>query len=425
MDPQAITYILILLFFIIGYCVIIFEHPLNINKAGVAILTATLCWTTYFIYSPSPLQDDLALLNHHVSDVAQIIFFIMGAMALVELIDAYRGFKIITDFVQTRNKQTMLWIIALLTFFLSSVLDNLTTTILMISLLRKLIPDKKERLSLGCVVVIASNAGGAWSPIGDITTTMLWVQGRITTGPTIKALLLPSLVSLFIPLVIYSFLSRGKYKLAHRSEAELRPERGATLVFTIGILGLVFVPIFKGLTGLPPFMGIILALAVLWIVTDILHLKHEKREHLTLTHVLTRIDMSAVLFFLGILLTIHALESAGILEDCANWLNAEIKNLSLFAIVLGLFSAILDNVPLVAATMGMYPLSAYPVDDPFWQMIAYAAGTGGSILIIGSSAGVAFMGMERVDFITYLKKAALPALLGFLGGMGLYLLLSF
>jgi len=422
MDPNIISYFMILILFVIGYSIIIFEHSFKMNKAGVAILTAILCWTVYFIYSSQPLSKDIEILNHHVADVAQILFFIMGAMALVELIDSHRGFKIITDLVQTRNKQSMLWLIGVASFFLSAVLDNLTTTILMISLLRKLIPDRNDRVLLGCVVVIACNAGGAWSPMGDVTTTMLWINGQITAGSIIKALLLPSIVALLIPLTIYSFILKGKYKTAHLSAAEMKTEPGAGIVFTLGVLGLLFVPIFKGLTGMPPFMGILLSLAVLWVVTDLMHLK-ERREHLTLAHVLTRIDMSAVLFFLGILLTIHALEAASILKDVANWLNTTVSSVPLIATFIGFFSAILDNVPLVAATMGMYPLSTYPTDHSFWHMIAYAAGTGGSMLIIGSAPGVAFMGMEKIDFITYIKKAALPALLGFLGGMGVYLLI--
>lgn len=423
MDLHSTSYILILAIFLLGYCFIIFEHRMSMNKAGVAILTAVLCWTVYFVCSQAPLDQNVGILGHHLSDVAQILFFIMGAMALVELIDAHRGFKIITDIVRTRNKRTMLWLIGLIAFFMSSVLDNLTTTIVMISLLRKLIPEKKDRLLLGCVVVIASNAGGAWSPIGDITTTMLWINGQITSGPIIKALLLPSLAALFIPLAIYSFTLKGSYQLSRQSEADKKPEPGAAIVFTLGILGLIFVPIFKTLTGLPPFMGMLLALAVLWVVTDCMHLKYEKREHLTLASVLSRIDLSAVLFFLGILFTIHALDSAGILKDFATWLSYEIKSTAVFAIALGIFSAILDNVPLVAAMMGMYPTTLYPVDSSFWHLIAYAAGTGGSILVIGSSSGVALMGMERVDFLTYLKLAALPAFFGFIGGMGIYLLL--
>lgn len=424
MDLHSAAYISILAIFLLGYCFIIFEHRMSMNKAGIAILTAVLCWSVYFVSSPTPLEHKVGAFGHHLSDVAQILFFIMGAMALVELIDTHRGFKIITDIVRTRNKKSLLWLIGLLAFFMSSVLDNLTTTILMISLLRKLIPEKKDRLFLGCVVVIASNAGGAWSPIGDITTTMLWINGQITSGPIIKALLLPSLAALFIPLSIYSFILKGSYQIAKQSDADKKAEPGAGIVFTIGILGLMFVPVFKSITGLPPFMGMLLAVSVLWVVTDCMHLKHEKRQHLTLASILQRIDLAAVLFFLGILFTIHALDTAGILQDFATWLSGTITSIAGFAISLGIFSAILDNVPLVAATMGMYPTTLHPADSPFWHLIAYAAGTGGSILVIGSSSGVALMGMEKVDFLTYLKIAALPALFGFLGGMGIYLLLS-
>lgn len=422
MDAQTITYFFILVLFLIGYSVIIFEHPLKINKTGIALLTAVLCWTVYFVYSPNSLTKDLSLLGHHVSDVAQIIFFIMGAMALVELIDSHKGFNIITDFVKTRNKKSLLCLLAVVTFLLSSVLDNLTTTILMISLLRKLVPDRRERLILGCIVVIAANAGGAWSPIGDVTTTMLWINGQITTVPIMKALFLPSLISLLVPVGFYVYTLKGKFHLANMAAKDSQREPGAKIVFTVGILGLIFVPIFKALTGLPPFMGILLALAVLWVITDLLHLKETSRQHLTLSHVLTRIDMSAVLFFLGILLTIDALQTAGILRDLAVWLSANVQSLAWIATLLGILSAIIDNVPLVAATMGMYPIQLYPSDHTLWHMIAYAAGTGGSVLIIGSSSGVALMGMEKVDFISYLKAAALPALLGFLAGMGFYLL---
>lgn len=424
MEAFSTTYILILIFFIVGYTVIIFEHPFKINKTGVALLTAVLCWAVYFVYSPIPVKDDLATLGKHVGDVAQIIFFLMGAMALVEVIDSHRGFKIITDFVRTRSKFKMLWLIGGVTFFLSAVLDNLTTTILMVSLLRKLVPDFKDRLTLGCLVVIAANAGGAWSPIGDVTTTMLWINGQITTIPVMKSLFIPSIFALLIPLAMFSLKMKGNFQALKSKELEKHPEPGARLVFIVGILGLVFVPVFKALTGLPPFMGILIALGVLWIITDILHFKESTRQHLTIPHVLTRIDTSGILFFLGILLTINALETAGILHDLAHWLNTVVSSLPVIAILIGLFSALIDNVPLVAATMGMYTLETHPPDSSLWHMIAYAAGTGGSILIIGSSSGVALMGMEKVDFISYLKKAALPALLGFFGGLGIYLLFS-
>ena len=348
----------------------------------------------------------------------------MGAMTLVELIDSHRGFKIITDRIQTNSKKKMLWIVAFFAFFLSAILDNLTTTILMVSLLRKLVPEAKERFLLCCIVVVAANAGGAWTPIGDVTTTMLWINGQLTTLGVIKALVIPSIVSILIPMAWYTYRTKGRLttkKLTHEETKELP---GAKLVFALGIGGLVFVPIFKAITGLPPFMGVLLALAVLWLVTDLMHYPHQNREHLRVPHVLTRVDTSGVLFFLGILLCVDALQTAGILQVLADTLDNTFSSKAMIATLIGVFSAIIDNVPLVAATMGMYPIASYPTDSSFWHMIAYAAGTGGSMLIIGSAAGVALMGMEKIDFVSYMKKATLPVAFGYLGGMGTYLLIE-
>ncbi len=421
METFSLSYFLILLVFILGYSAIILEYSLKVNKSAIALLIGVICWAIYFVVSQQALDQDLQNLGKHVSDVAQIIFFLMGAMTLVELIDSHRGFKLVTDLIQTTSKRKMLWMISFITFFLSAMLDNLTTTILMISLLRKLIPHRSERLFLSCVVVIAANAGGAWTPIGDVTTTMLWINGQLSSLPVIKALFFPSLISLFVPLVIYTFRVKGKYPAFDIQLSENTPEPGARLVLILGVAGLVFVPVFKALTGLPPFMGVMISLAVLWLVTDLMHHKVEARQHLTVPYILTRIDTSGVLFFLGILLTVNALETAGILHDLAHFLNQTVTSLPLMATLIGLFSALIDNVPLVAASMGMYPLTQFPMDSGLWHMIAYAAGTGGSILIIGSSSGVALMGLEKVDFVTYLKKASLPALIGYLAGMGFYL----
>jgi len=415
------SYFLIILVFLMGYAAIIFEHNVKVSKTAVAIFVAIVCWIIYFLVSPQMLDFILNNLGTHVSDIAQIIFFLMGAMALVELVDSHRGFKIVTDLIRTNSKKKMLWLISFITFFLSAVLDNLTTTILMISLLRKIIPDRKDRLLLCCAVVVAANAGGAWTPIGDVTTTMLWINGQISSLAVMKGLFLPSLISLLIPLIFFSFGLKGKYHPLKEEEKESVP--GARLVFFLGIGGLIFVPIFKALTGLPPFMGILLALAILWIVTDILHYPHEHRQHLRIPQVLTRIDTPGILFFLGILLSVSALEIVGVLQDVAHLMDQWLPSKPLIATVIGIISAIIDNVPLVAATMGMYPLSTFPIDDSLWLMIAYAAGTGGSILIIGSAAGVALMGMEKVDFLSYLKIASLPVLLGYLAGIGVYLLL--
>jgi Na+/H+ antiporter NhaD/arsenite permease-like protein len=424
METFSLAYTLILVIFVLGYFVIVFEHVMKINKAAVALFTGVICWAAYFLASGEPIQQDLLRLGKHVSDIAQIIFFLMGSMALVELIDSHRGFKLITDLIQTTSKRKMLWLVSFITFFLSSILDNLTTTILMVSLLRKLIPHRQERFLLLCIVVVAANAGGAWTPIGDVTTTMLWINGQLSSLPVMKALFLPSLISLLIPLSIYTLRIKGNYPKPEIKLSESHPEPGARLVFILGVAGLVFVPIFKTWTGLPPFMGVMISLALLWLVTDLMHHKKiEVRAHLTVPHVLTRIDTSGILFFLGILLTISALESAHILHDVAHFLGSHISSLPVIATLIGIFSALIDNVPLVAATMGMYPLELYPLDASLWHMIAYAAGTGGSMLIIGSSSGVALMGLEKIDFISYLKKMTIPVFIGYLAGMVAYLLL--
>lgn len=410
---------LLILIFAIGYTAIILEHYLKVNKTAVSLFMAVMCWVVYFVHSAEPLKADLDRLGHHVSSISQIIFFLLGAMTIVELVDSHKGFRIITDLITTSSKRKMLWIVSFVTFFLSSILDNLTTTILMVSLLRKLVPDPKEKLLLCCLVVVAANAGGAWTPIGDVTTTMLWIEGQLSSLKVMEALLVPSLISLIVPLLYYHFKVRGRYAPVEKDTSKDEP--GSRLVFYLGVGGLVFVPIFKALTGLPPFMGILISLSVLWLVTDGLHHKYEARRHLRVPHIFTKIDMAGVLFFLGILLCVGALETAHILPDLATWLNDKVHNLSVIATLIGIFSAIVDNVPLVAATMGMYPIEQFPMDHTLWHMIAYAAGTGGSILIIGSSSGVALMGMEKIDFVAYMKKASIPVLIGYLAGMGAYL----
>jgi len=414
------SYILLVIIFSLGYLAIIFEHILKINKSAVAIFMAVACWAVFFLGSPHSVQENLAHLNQNVSGVAQIIFFLLGAMTIVELIDSHHGFKIVTDAIRTTSKRKMLWLISLVTFFLSSILDNLTTTILMVSLLRKLIPNAQDRLLLCCIVVVAANAGGAWTPIGDVTTTMLWIDGQLTSFAVMKALFTPSLLSVLVPLIYFSFRARGRIAPAQNVIKEVEAP-GSRLVFTLGVGGLVCVPIFKALTGLPPFMGILISLAILWLVTDSLHHPYEQRKHLRVPHILTKIDISGILFFLGILLCVGSLEAANLLRDLAIWLGNQISSLAIIATLIGLISAVVDNVPLVAATMGMYPLEMFPPDHPFWHMIAYAAGTGGSILIIGSSSGVALMGMEKIDFVTYMKKISLPVLIGYLIGMAAYI----
>ncbi|MGB7978595.1 MAG: sodium:proton antiporter NhaD [Chlamydiales bacterium] len=408
---------MIILVFIVGYLAIIFEHKINVNKTASALLMAVLTWMFLFFYAPN-----LHALGEKVNDISQIIFFLLGAMTLVEVIDVHKGFKVITDLIHTNSKRKMLWIMGLTTFFLSAVLDNLTTTIVMISLLRKLVPDAKDRLLLGATVVIAANAGGAWTPIGDVTTTMLWINGNITSLNVMKILLFPSLIALVSALILLGWRLKGEYPHATARAHDEEIEPGARIVFFCGIGALIFVPIFKALTGLPPFMGILLSLGALWLITDVMHAPHETREHLRLPQILTRIDTSGVLFFLGILLCISSLDVAGILNQLAHFLDATIGNLSIIATLIGLISAIIDNVPLVAAGMGMYDLQTHPQDSYLWQMLAYCAGTGGSILIIGSAAGVAFMGLEKVDFLWYLKKVSLIALASYLVGVGALIL---
>ncbi len=419
MECNLPVFVLLSVFFL-GYALIILEYYVKVNKTAVSLALAVVLWLVYFSCGRISGADFIRL-NVHLSQASQIIFFLLGAMTLVELIDSHKGFKIITDFITTSSKRKTLWAITFLTFFLSSVLDNLTTTILMISLLRKIIPRMEERIAPACLVVVAANAGGAWTPIGDITTTMLWIGEQLTTWRVVKALFLPSLVSVLIPLLIFSFKEKGRFtRLGDEKSAEEEP--GARLIFYLGVLALVFVPIFKAWTGLPPFMGMLISLAFLWFVTDVIHHKYEERKHLRVPFILAKIDMASILFFLGILLAMNALEIAGILDQFAHILSTTIKSDASLATLIGVISAIVDNVPLVAATMGMYPLAQYPTDASFWHMIAYAAGTGGSLLLIGSSSGIALMGMEKVTFFTYLKKASFPVLIGYLAGMGVYLI---
>ncbi|KAH9655893.1 Sodium/proton antiporter 1 [Citrus sinensis] len=377
-------------------------------------------------------------LSRASAEVSEIVFFLLGAMTIVEIVDAHQGFKLVTDNITTRKPRTLLWVVGALfllhghvckcsigfvTFFLSSILDNLTSTIVMVSLLRKLVPPSEYRKLLGAVVVIAANAGGAWTPIGDVTTTMLWIHGQISTLPTMKSLFIPSAVSLAVPLAFLSLTSEVNGKGQESSNvlaSEQMAPRGQ-LVFAVGIGALIFVPVFKALTGLPPYMGILLGLGVLWILTDAIHYGESERQKLKVPQALSRIDTQGALFFLGILLSVSSLEAAGLLREIANYLDAHISNIDLIASAIGVVSAVIDNVPLVAATMGMYDLTSFPQDSEFWQLIAYCAGTGGSMLIIGSAAGVAFMGMEKVDFFWYLRKVSGFAFAGYATGIAAYL----
>lgn len=420
----TVAHFILIAIFALGYLAIIFEFNLKLNKTAVALLMGVLCWLIDFVGGFQSLDVSYSALSEKLSDISQILFFLLGAMTLVELIDSHNGFEVVTKQLHTKSKRKMLWLISFVAFFLSAVLDNLTTTILMISLLRKLVPYKKDRLTLLCMVVIAANSGGAWTPIGDVTTTMLWINGQVSTLKVISEIFVPSMVSMIIPLLIYSCYYKGRFTVVDEEMEEDPVEPGARTVFSLGVLALIFVPIFKWLTGMPPYMGMILALAFLWLVTDGIHHRHDQRDHLRVPHILTKIDVSSVLFFLGILLSVDSLEAAGLLGEAAQWLDVHVKSQPVIATLIGIFSAIIDNVPLVAATMGMYDLQTYPMDSSLWLMIAYAAGTGGSILLIGSSSGVALMGLEKVRFGAYLKRASLPALAGFLLGMFVYLLMN-
>jgi NhaD family Na+/H+ antiporter len=419
--------ILILAVFVLGYAAIAFEHSININKAATALVTGILCWTI-FILGSSDTHAVVESLTHHLGELSQILFFLLGAMTIVELIDAHDGFEIITRHITTRSKRKLIWIVCVLTFFLSAALDNLTTTIVMVSLVRKLIADRNDRLYFVGAIVIAANAGGAWSPIGDVTTTMLWIGGQITASNIVRSLILPSLACLLVPLVVLQFKLKGTVTPPMAAVGEDRDMPNAlhrNIVFFAGITVLLLVPVFKTITHLPPFMGILLGLGLLWVLVELMHSEKDEadRKSYTVAYALRKIDTPSILFFLGILLAIAALETAGYLAQLSIGLNNTLKDSNLIVMTVGLLSAIVDNVPLVAATMGMYSLEQFPTDHPFWEFLAYCTGTGGSALIIGSAAGVAAMGLEKVAFGWYLKRIAWLALIGYFAGAAVYLLM--
>jgi Na+/H+ antiporter NhaD/arsenite permease-like protein len=411
-----------ILIFILGYLAIAFEHPLKVNKTATALVTGVLVWTMYAISTGS-----VSALGHHLASTSEILFFLLGAMTLVELVDAHQGFYFVSRLIKTDKVIKLLWIVGLITFFMSAVLDNLTTAIVMVTLLRKLISNKETRKYFVGIVVIAANAGGAWSPIGDVTTTMLWIGGQISATGIIQGLFLPSLLSLIVPLAVASFVLKKESigKPAALEALSATEERDGKIMLFAGAGSLLGVPVFKTLTHLPPYMGILLALGLVWILSEILHSEKddEAKKQLSVGYALTKIDTSSILFFLGILLAIGGLESFGYLHALSDQLAHYLGNQNLIITIIGLASAVVDNVPLVAATMGMYSLVDFPMDHEMWEYLAFCAGTGGSILIIGSAAGVAVMGMEKIEFGWYLKKIGFLALLGYFAGAGLYLLL--
>lgn len=420
LDTHALWMIAI---FICGYFFITIEHIIKIDKATTALLMGISCWLLQFISDPSlSCANSLTCLGEHLANISQIIFFLLGALVIVELINVHKGFALISNMIQLRSKRKLMWVTGFIAFFLSAILDNLTTTIVMITLLRGLVDKGEDRLLIGAGVVIAANAGGAWTPIGDVTTTMLWIGGQVSTIPVMRDLFLPSLVSMIVVFMILSMFLKGDFSPQDKSLSENKLEPKGLLIFFLGIASLICVPILKMLTGLPPFMGVLLGLSVMWLVTDLVHRNHEDRNHLRVPSVLGHIDLSSLLFFLGILLAIDAMDAAKILQSLAGWLDHYVGNVNIIAILIGLASAIVDNVPLVAAAMGMYTLEQFPTDHQFWQLIAFCAGTGGSILIIGSAAGVVYMGLEKVNFLWYLKRISLAALMGYFAGIAVYLL---
>ncbi len=455
-------FILMVVIFVLGYTAIALEHPLKVDKAASALILGSLCWVLYILgaedilhlgFSPTfasflashPDAHGVHAIHefiveyeiiHHLGEIGEILFFLLGAMTIVEVVDQHEGFKIITDKIKTTNKVKLLWILSILTFFMSALLDNLTTTIVLVALLRKLVDDKQTRWFFASMVVLAANAGGAWSPIGDVTTIMLWIGGQVTAGKIIMGVILPSLVCMIVPLTILSFTMKGNVERPTFDDEEIvySTPSERILFLILGVSGLLFVPVFKTATHLPPYMGMLLSLGILWVVGEIVHKDKpaEIKNKLKVTAVLQRVDVPTVLFFLGILSAVAALQSAGHLNILSQYLDKNLGNIYLIDLAIGVLSSIVDNVPLVAGAMGMYPIadagatgySAFFVQDgSFWEFLAYTAGTGGSMLIIGSAAGVAAMGLEKIDFIWYLKKITWLALIGYLAGAGTYFLM--
>ncbi len=468
-------FVLMVVIFILGYLAIALEHPLKIDKAPTALFMGSALWALYALNGPEILKlghslswehfletneleglfekfkqgvlagHDLEHFYHsvtefithhevleHLADISTILFFLLGAMTIVEIVDQHEGFKIITDKIKTTNKVKLLWVLSFLTFFMSAVLDNLTTTIVIIALLRKLIGDQKTRWFYAAMVVVAANAGGAWSPIGDVTTIMLWIGGQVTTVNIILKLIFPSLITMVIPLVILTFMMKGNVErpqINDEEKEELTTPRQQMIMLIMGVSALLFVPVYKTFTHLPPYLGMVFGLSIIWITTEVMH---KEKKHtipnfkLTVTEILRRVDIPTIFFFLGILSAVAALQSAGHLDLLARTMKEAGLGVYAVSIIIGLLSAVVDNVPLVAASMGMYPIDPFHVqfmqDGIFWELIAYTAGTGGSILIVGSAAGVAAMGLEKIDFIWYMKKISLLALIGYFAGVGAYYL---
>jgi Na+/H+ antiporter NhaD/arsenite permease-like protein len=418
--------VLIIAIFVLGYIAIAFEQTIKINKAASALITGILCWTIYIVSTGSKDVINEELLGH-LGNIASILFFLLGAMVIVELIGAHDGFSIITNRIKTNKKSKLLIIITVITFFLSALLDNLTTAIVMVSLIRKILTEKEDRWYFSGMIIIAANAGGAWSPLGDVTTTMLWIGGQISAYNIILKLFIPSVVCCMLPMLVLWIKFRDKtFEMPATIKHSEIPIREQNIVFMVGVLGLLFVPLFKTVTHLPPFMGMMLVLGLIWTVISIMHRTKEKevRKNFSVDTALQKADSPSIMFFLGILLAVAALEAVGVLGNLSGFLSASLKSDTTIGIALGLLSAIIDNVPLVAATIGMYDLNTYPMDHYFWELLAFTTGTGGSAIIIGSAAGVAAMGIEKMSFFWYLKKISWLALLGFFAGTGVYVVMQ-
>jgi Na+/H+ antiporter NhaD/arsenite permease-like protein len=417
---------LLLAVFFIGYLLITLENAIHINKSAIALITSVLCWTI-LVMNPSSKDAALSAIGHHLTGVAEIVFFLLAAMTIVELIDAHDGFQNITEKIKTTNKSKFIWTIALVTFFLSAVLDNLTSTIVMMSIINKLVKEKRVKWHLLGLVIISSNAGGAWSPIGDVTTTMLWIGHQMTPLNIIKETFLASLTCMVIPTIIINYRIKGSILLVEEvpiNQNVISTSFERNVVFFIGVSCLLFVPFFKVITELPPYMGMLCSLGIMWVLTEFMH--HNKvsdeKGNLSVSHALRKIDTPSILFFVGILMSIAALEQAGLLKSLAAYFDHQFSDIKIIAIVIGLVSSVVDNVPMVAALQSMYSLDMYPTDHYFWEFLAYTAGTGGSVLIIGSAAGVAVMGIEKIDFFWYLKNISWVALIGFLTGALVFIL---
>ncbi len=430
----------IIAIFFIGYLCITTEHQIKVDKTISALAMAVICWTILKVFNLDVLEVlngvlvpvDIAnnnnaideALRHHLAETSEILFFLIGAMTIVEIIDMHRGFEIIKRMIRTRSKVKLLWIIGVIAFFLSAIIDNLTTTIILITIVRKLIPDQKERIWYASLIVIAANAGGAWSPIGDVTTTMLWVKNKVTAAKLVEYVFIPATVCLIVPLFVASFLPVFKGKIDTSNSEESITYKSSMPVLVIGFISIIFVPIFKSITHLPPYIGMLFSLAIMWFISEkfkpIRELSSTDKDKFSIHRALGRIEFSSILFFLGILLAVASLQTIGTLFNFAQTLNETIPSTNVVILLLGFASAVIDNVPLVAASMGMFQ---EPMDSGIWHYIAYAAGTGGSLLIIGSAAGVVAMGMEKINFFWYVKNILWIALLGFV--LGYLTLVSF